>query len=295
MLDDVALFIQVVTANSFTQAAKQLDLPVPVVSRRINRLEKTLKTKLLHRTTRKLSLTEQGQRLYESSGAAINQLNEAVNQTLDNRCQPSGKLRITVAISTANRLILPHLAEFTKRYPLIQVQMVQNNSLIDLVDQGFDLALRGGELPQQANQIVRPLIHWHYTTCASPSYLEQHDTPLEPSDLLAHNCLTYDEVFSTKWEYHHERVEHIAVKGSIQMSSGLDLVHLAEQGLGIVYLPDFIVNPSIQQGRLQPLLQKFSNPKRYIYAVLPDNRYIPSKTRAFLDFYAEQLDQTECM
>jgi DNA-binding transcriptional LysR family regulator len=291
MLDEIAVFIDVVELQSFSRAAEKRETPVPVISRQIARLEKKLNTKLLHRSTRRLSLTEAGSILYEGCKDIPEQAENSINAALDINHEAKGTLRISCGIASLYSLIAPQLPNFLKTYPNIKLTIIANNRVVNLLEEGFDLAIRAGLPNKNPTLISRKLMELDEIVCASPAYLKKHGAPKQPKDLLEHNCFSLiHTAHETTWHFHCKgKTEKVTVQGSVQMNTGRELVSLAKEGLGIIMLPSFVMREELKSGELIPILQTYCTTKKELVGIIPDNRHIPFKTRVFLDYMTEAL------
>ncbi len=289
-LDDMLAFIKVVDTRSFTAAAERLNLSKSVVSRRIAELENRLGARLLNRTTRKLSLTEVGQAYYERCSRILTDLEEAEQAVADLHAAPRGRLRVNAPVSFGMQHLAPAIAEFLARYTSIEIEMDLNDRYVDLIDEGYDLAVRIGRL-RDSSLIAKRLAPARRVVCASPAYLEQHGTPATPEELINHNCLIYTNVpAAEQWQFRvGEEMRTVRVSGSLRANNG-DLLHAAAvAGVGIVVLPTFMVGQALSSGALKTLLLDCYTSESNVYAVYPQNRHLSPKVRAFVDFLADRF------
>jgi DNA-binding transcriptional LysR family regulator len=287
-LDDLALFARVVEAGSFSGAARDLGLSKSAVSKRLARLEERLGVRLLHRTTRRLSLSEAGRTLYDHARQAVAaaQAGEEAVARLQER--PRGVLTVNAPVSFGSLHLAPVISRFLNRYPEVSVDMTVDDRVLDLVESGFDVAVRIAELPE-SSLIARRLAPARHVVCAAPAYLERFGEPRDPADLAHHNCLTY--AYSRQgpeWPFDGPGgPETVRVGGNLQVNHGDGLRAAAVAGLGVALLPTFIVGDDLRAGRLQPLLPAYRTRELSIYAVYPERRHLPAKVRAFVDFLVE--------
>jgi Transcriptional regulator len=289
-LDDMLAFIKVVDTKSFTAAADRLNLSKSVVSRRIAELENRLGARLLNRTTRKLSLTEVGQAYYERCTRIIADLEEAEQAVADLHAAPRGRLRLNAPVSFGFQHLAPAVADFLARYPSIEIEMDLNDRYVDLIDEGYDLAIRIGRL-RDSSLIAKRLAPARRVVCASPAYLEKHGTPATPEELANHNCLIYTNVpTAEQWQFRvGEEMVSVRVSGSMRSNNGDLLCASAVAGVGIVVLPTFLCGNALSSGKLKCLLLDFGMSESNVYAVYPQNRHLSPKVRAFVDFLAERF------
>ncbi len=284
-------FSRVVEMGSFARAAERLDISVSAVSRQVAELEAHLDARLLNRTTRRLSLTEAGRAYHERCVQLLADLEEAEQSARSGTAVPRGTLRLTCAISFGARYLAPVVAAFMARYPELRLDVELSDRAVDLVDEGFDLAVRIGAIGSQ-NLVGRRIGASRLVCCAAPSYLERHGRPASPEDLARHVCLTYEYSSSRNvWRFMQgDGSETTArISGPLHANNGRFLEAMAVAGLGIIYEPDFIVGPDLRAGRLERLLQAHELPPAAIYVVYPSRRHLSAKVRAFADFVAESF------
>ena len=294
-MDSVAgmrIFVRVVDAGSFSAAGRQLGVAPSSVSRRISDLEYELGARLFHRTTRKLSLTEAGRLFHERAAQILVEVEEAKLAISQIGGAPSGILRLTVPASVGRLHIAPALAAFQERFPAVQIVLSMTDRLVDLVDEGFDLAIRVGR--QRDSSLIARRIGWgRRVVCGSPSYLEKAGMPRVPADLADHNCLTFrSHPGSNLWSFRGPKgTSKVRVSGGLFADNGEALCAAAVAGLGLILVPNWLVGIEIRRGRLRQVLGKFqvvpeASP---LYAVYPHQRHLPPKVRAFVDFLVERF------
>lgn len=290
-LTDIAVFVQVVDAGSFTAAADKLGLSKSVVSKYVSRLEDRLGARLLNRTTRRLSLTEVGRTFYERSQRGLRELEEAEAEVSRLQEAPRGVLRLNSPMSFGILHIAPALPEFLARYPELSVDMSLDDRWINLVEEGFDLAIRIGELPD-SSLVARRLGACRHVVCGAPGYFKQHGVPRTPQDLRDHNAITFKYQDSpNEWHFvsAHGVVMRIPVSGSIQMNNSLGLREALLREAGLTLTPTFVVGTDIKAGRLQAVLADYKSMELSIYAVYPERRHLSPKVRAFIDFMGGRI------
>lgn len=279
-------FIHVVEAGSFVRAAEKLGASTSSTSRLIADLEAHLGARLLNRTTRRLSLTETGQAYYERCVQLLADIGEAEALAGAAAASPSGRLKLTCPYNLLAQPIAPALAEFSRRHPQVGFDVTVADRVIDLVDEGFDLAIRIGA-PGGERVAARRLGTTQLVICASPGYLAQRGEPRAPADLGSHSALTYAYVSSPfQWRLADAdgTVHEVRVGGTLHANSGELLVAAAVAGMGIVFEPDFVVGPWLARGELQRLLPQYSGPKLDVWAVYPSRRHLSAKVRTFVDY-----------
>ncbi|MCX7053976.1 MAG: LysR family transcriptional regulator [Proteobacteria bacterium] len=292
----ISTFAKVVELGSFSRTAERLGLSTSAVSRQVSELESHLNARLLNRTTRRLSLTEAGQSFYEHSVQVLADLDDAEASVRVDMAEPRGTLRLTCGVSFGTRYLAPALAEFSARHPDVLLDLDLSDRVVDLVEEGFDLAIRIGQIGSQG--MVSKRLGWtQIVCCASPAYLARRSAPIrEPADLAQHECLSYTNVaMPNAWHFEgrdggESRVT-VRVPPRHRANNGQVLASLAVQGLGIVYEPDFIVAQEIRTGQLVPLLPDHLPPRSPIAAVYPSRRHLSAKVRSFVEFLAERYER----
>jgi len=284
--DGISEFVYVAETTSFTQAAKKLNISTAHVSRRITALEQRLNVKLLYRTTRKVSLTQEGQLFYQHCRSVLDGIEEAERVVTNLQQKPQGHIKLTAPVTYGEQKILPLVNDFIQQHNEVQVSAYLSNQKVDMVEQGFDLAIRLGKLADSTLMAKKLGSRTNYL-CASPQYLEQYGMPHSLSELNDHSCLlgTLDY-----WRFKVAGKEKtIKVKGSLRYNNGTGLTDAALKGLGIVQLPDYYVKDFIAQGKLLPLLSQFQEADEGIWAVYPHNRQLSPKIRALVDYLSKHL------
>ena len=286
----IPVFVAVVENGGFAAAARKLGVSKSAVSKRVTQLEARLGVQLLHRSTRRLSLTEAGERYFAHAAQALAAAQEAEDAVAQLQVAPQGRLRISTPMSFGRLHIAPLIPAFLKHYPGIQIDMIMDDRVADLVEGGFDVAIRAGSLPDSA-LIVRKLAPCYNVLCAAPNYLEAHGTPGEPEELLDHNCLHYAySADPQEWNFLGSASPiKIHSSGNYQVNNSEALREALIGGCGIGRLPTFIAGPDIATGRLVRLLPHYRMPAQTFYAVFPERRHLPAKVRAFVDFAVERF------
>lgn len=288
LLNDMALFVEVVKARGFRHAAEAVGIPNSTVSRRISSLEKAIGLRLLHRTTRKIELTEAGQIYFERCKRIVDEAKLAHEQLGELLAQPSGVLRASLPVDFANIYLAPLIAEFARRYPGISFDFDLTPRLVDLVSEPFDVAIRMGN-PPNSNLYARQLANLACYLYAAPRYLEQFGEPAHPDDLAQHECLAFRSAKASVWALHQakESVE-VAVGGRFQLNSVGLIRRLATLEQGIALLPAEIVAEDVAQGRLRRVLPDWEGPATPVYA-MTETRLLPAKTQRFIEFLRDRL------
>jgi DNA-binding transcriptional LysR family regulator len=291
----IRVFAQVVESGSFSAAADKLGLSATATSRHVAELEAHLRTRLLNRTTRRVSLTESGRAFYERSVQLLADLDEAEQEALRAAVVPRGTIKLTASVNFGARHVAPAIAEFLAAHSEVRFDVSLSDRVVDLVEEGFDLAIRIGP-PGSENIVARKLGETRLVPCASPAYLAAHGAPQVPEDLARHNCFTYEYVTPRNlWRFRDpgggERP--VRVSGNLHSNNGDLLAEAAARAAGIVFEPAFIVGPEVRAGRLVPLLQDFEPPAMPIYAVYPSRKHLSAKVRLFVDFLIERFSRAQ--
>ncbi|MDO6694772.1 LysR family transcriptional regulator [Aliiglaciecola sp. 3_MG-2023] len=279
-------FVYVAENESFTQASKKMAISTAQVSRQITALEKRLNTKLFYRTTRKVSLTEEGRVFYQHCRSVLDGLDAAERAITNLQSKPQGKVKLTAPVTFGEQQILPLVNNFALQYSDIEVNALLTNQNLDLVEGGYDLAIRLGRLTDSTMMAKKLGKRTNYV-CASSAYIDKHGIPHSLSELSTHVCLlgTLDY-----WHFRESGKEkNIRVNGKLRYNSGFGLVDAALKGLGIVQLPDYYVQEHLQSGSLISLLDNYRAPDEGIWAIYPQNRHLSPKIRLLVDYLAEQL------
>ena len=287
-LNAIPCFLAVVEQQSFSEAARKLGLSKSAVSKRVNQLESALGVRLLQRTTRKISLTEAGEHYYQHACKAIYWARQADDIATSLQSSPAGKLKINVPMSFGRIRVAPLIPDFLHQYPGIEIDMVMDDKHVDLIEAGFDLAIRAGDL-SDSTLIARKLTTSRSILCASPAYLRDRQHPVNPADLLDHNAISYSySSEATEWTFCDETgCETVIVGGNYRVNNSEALLEAVLKNLGIGRLPDFVAQNYLQSGHLVQLLPQYQMPEKTIYAVLPGRTYMPARVRVFLDFLLE--------
>jgi len=283
----ISEFVAVAELQSFTKAAKQLGISVAQVSRNIAELEAMLAIKLLYRSTRSVSLTEEGLLYLQHCRHLVASLEEA-NRTLANlKASPRGQIKLTAPVFYGETRIAPLLHDFMQQYPDTELDLQLTNNKLDLVQGGFDLAIRLGTL-ESSSLIARKLASRTQYVVASPAYLVKHGTPQNLADLTQHQCLTGTVA---QWRFMLQgKLVPFKPQGRIVCNSGVALMDAALKGLGLVQLPDYYVGSKLQSGELVAVLNELRQPDDGIWAIYPQNRHLSAKVRVLVDYLAAKLN-----
>jgi DNA-binding transcriptional LysR family regulator len=290
-LGTMEAFVAVVDAGSFSAAALRLRSSKSLVSRQIAALESELGARLFQRTTRSLTLTEEGRRYHEQVVRILADIAEA-NRSLSNlQAAPRGLLRVNAPMSFGYLHLAPAVPDFLMQCPEVELDLTMNDRYVDLIEEGVDLALRLGRLAD-SSLVARKLAPARRVVCASPTYLREHGVPQTPDDLKRHQCLCYSNIAaSDEWRFVRQdgKTWPVEVKGRLHANNGDALREAALKGLGLVFLPTFIVGRDLQAGSLVSVLTDYVAQDSGLYAVYPHARHLSPKVRAFVDFLASRF------
>ncbi len=284
-LNDMVTFARVVEAKSFSEAARRMGASKSRVSKSIAKLERSLGARLLNRSTRGLSLTEVGSAFYEHCRRIIDEAEQATQLVNQLHSEPRGVLKVTTSVAFGTLHIAPALPEFLARYPDLSVDMTITDRLVDLIEEGYDVAIRIVREPA-LNFVARELAPVRRVVCATPEYFKKHSVPKTPLDLRQHNCLHYTH-FSAQGEWHFAGPDgdiSVPLSGTLRINDDEALSQAVLGGLGVALLPTFIIGAEVQMGRLQAVLSDYVPLERRIYAVYLQSVRLPAKVRAFVDF-----------
>lgn len=287
---EMSVFNRVVSTGSLTAAARDLGVSTAAVSRKLAALEARLGVRLLHRTTRKLSLTDEGAVYHEASARILAEIEEADAAAAARRVEPQGVLKVAMPASFGLKHIAPLMPQFAERYPRVQLAFSLSDRSVNVIEEGFDVAIRIAEL-EDSSLAARRLAPNRRVVCASPEYLRRHGTPRVPADLLKHNCLTTTD-FHMTWEYRDPqgKRDSVRVSGRHACDNWEVLREWAVAGMGVALKSTWDVREHLDDGSLVLLLPDYAfGPDVAIYAVYPHRRYLPAKTRLFIDFLADSL------
>jgi len=290
LFNAMRMYVAVVDGGSFAAAADKLEISRAMISKQIQKLEEHLGTRLMNRTTRRLSLTETGRAFYDRSQQILQDVEEAEQVAGDLTRTPQGVLRVTIPLSYGQHRLATIIGDYTQAYPEVQLDIALSDRKVDLVEDGFDLAVRIGELPQ-SDLIARKLGGVRSIVCASPGYVARHGAPNTPQELGAHACLGYSLTGSgTDWRFETpDGPLVVPITGPIRADNG-DIIRLAAlSGAGILFQPHFIVDADLAAGRLVQLLPQWQSAELGVYAVYPSRKHLSAKVRTFVDFLAAAL------
>ncbi len=285
--DGLREFVAVVERGGFTAAAATLDVSTSFVSRQVKRLENRLNIRLLHRTTRAVRLTEMGRVYYERSREILDRLEALESDMADLQERPKGLVRITAPGLYAQRYVAPALAEFTAKYPEVSIELDTRMGLVDIIAEGFDLAVRMSALAD-SSLIARKVALRRVLICGSPAYFARHGKPKEPDDLRSHNCLTLPDM---PWRFAYpDAIRTVKVRGSWTSDNGRALVAAAVRGMGLIRFATYYVDEELSRGELVPVLERFEVKDAATWIIYPDRHHLPTRVRFLIDFLVERLE-----
>jgi DNA-binding transcriptional LysR family regulator len=288
-LTGMEVFVRVAGAGSLSGAARTMGMSQTMVTKHLAALEARLGTRLFHRTTRRLTITDAGRRYMESTERLLADIETADAAVAADRVEPRGLLRLNVPLVFGIRQIAPRLATFAARHPQVSIELGLNDRLVDLAEEGWDLAIRIGSL-RDSSLVARRLAPCRMLICAAPTYLAAHDTPRTTADLANHNCLGYTlaQAGAARWRMGGTAAIDVAVSGNLRANNGDALLAAALAGQGLIYQPSFIVGDDLRAGRLVSVsLEVTPSDQLAVYAVYLPDRTPSAKVRAFIDFIAD--------
>ena len=283
---EMASFVRAVELGGFSAAARSLGVTPSALSKLVTRLEARLGVRLLNRTTRQLALTPEGEAFFERSKHILEEIGAAEAEVARFRERPSGLLRVNVGTAFGLHQLAPAVPEFLARYPEMKLDITVTDRLVDLIEEGADVAIRTGNLAD-STLIARKICDWERLICASPAYLKKHGVPRKPDDLLKHNCIGVGgSPRLSRWPFETKQGTHIVeVSGNVSANNAETLLQLAEAGLGIIRLGEVIVAESLREGRLVRLLADVHQPEPLsLQAVYPQGRHRSPKVAVFVEF-----------
>ena len=293
-LESMSVFIAVVDAGSLSAAARQLGMPLATVSRKVAELEAHLKSRLLHRTTRQLLLTDVGASYVAACRRILEEIGEAERAATGEYAVPKGELVVTAPIVFGRLHIVPVVAEFLAQYPEISLNLMLTDRVVHLMEEQCDVAVRIGDLPDSSLKAVQ-VGTVRRVVCASPGYLQTHGEPALPQDLAAHNCITFDVLASVgAWVFGEGKAQRsVPVHSRLSVNTAEAAIAAAALGVGVVRVLSYQVADAVQKGDLQVVLQPYESAALPISLVHKGQAPVPLKVRAFLDFVMPRLRARE--
>jgi len=282
-MTSMTTFVKVVEAGGFAAAGRKLGMSPSTVTGHVQALEERLGVRLLNRSTRRLSLTEVGKAYFDRTLHILADLDEVDSMAQALQSTPRGQLRLNASVSVPP-LLAPVIAEFTALHPDVTLSLAMSDRMVDLVDEGFDLAIRLVPIPD-SSLIVRRIGSYRLLVCGAPDYLARRGIPRAPVELAGHNCLSFSQSpWSSEWRFNGPDGEvSIQVTGNLETNSANALRLAAVHGQGLAMMPSFLVVDEIKSGRLVPLLTEFSSAEQPISAIYPHRHHLSAKVRSFLD------------
>jgi len=287
-LNELLVFTRVVQAGSFTAAARRLKMPKSSVSRKVSDLEERVGARLLHRTTRKLGLTDAGRMYFERAAPIISDIEQVDQAVGELQAAPRGLLRVSAPLSFG--LLVPMVASFLERYPEVRVELVCTDRVVNLVEEGFDVAIRAGHLVD-STLVARRLGAMKRVLVASPGYLKHHPRLKSPADLEKHPCIAFGSIPTPSlWTLHFgEKKVDVQVPARLSTNDMDLMLDAARAGIGIAWLPEHIAAADLRRGRLKRLLTDWSSPETPVHAVYPSARHLSPKVSALVELLRKEF------
>lgn len=292
-IKDIAAFIAVVNAGSYTKATHVLGLSRSAIGKSITRLELQLGVRLLNRSTRQLSLTDEGTVMYERCKQIMDDLEEVDTVMAVRRERPTGVLKLTAPLSLGQKHIRPLIERFLKEWTELTAEIIFTDRYVDLIDEGFDIAIRIGEPKYDSRILTKTIANQHMITCASPDYLKQYGEPLSPQELQHHQAIFFRNGERHKsWRYKTPDGAYIHEGPSrMDIDSSEAMIASAVVGFGIIHLPDYLLYEAIERGELIPILNEFPSQIEPIRIMYPSKRYLSPRIRKFIDLITGEWEQ----
>ncbi|MBW4599291.1 MAG: LysR family transcriptional regulator [Calothrix sp. FI2-JRJ7] len=292
--NDINIFVRSAQTRSFSVAAQHLGMSPSAVSKAVMRLEDSLGIRLMNRTTRKITLTDDGAAFYERCRQILGELEEAELELKRAQSTPTGTLRIDLTTELGLLHIIPVLPKFIERYPDLKLNISLSNRIADVIEEGIDAVVRIGVGPD-SSLIMHGLGTARFIVCAAPNYLKRYGIPQTLEDLKHHNCITFvspwtGRVFDWQFQDNGQQI-NIPVEGNLCLNNGKSLLDVALAGVGLVQVYNYIAGEAIAQGKLKPVLENYVAPGTPISVVYPQKRHLSAKIRAFIDFMSELMKQ----
>lgn len=291
LLGPMRTFVRVVEAGSFTAVATEQSTTQPTISRQVAALEEHLGARLLTRTTRALTLTDDGRAFYEHALRALEAVGEAENAVGRRQSKPTGTLRLAVPAVLGRRHIVPRLPRFLARYPDVAIDLAMSDGFVDLVEQGIDLAIRVGEIVDQG-LVARKIGMVRRLTVAAPAYLASNGTPRTPADLARHNCILYTRLATgNRWHFEGRNGPlAVTVSGRCRVDNSEAVREGVLAGLGVAVIPAFAFSDEVERGEVKVLLKAYEPKPLPLNAIYPSRRFVPPRVRAMIEYLAHELE-----
>lgn len=290
-LPNLMAFVKTADALSFVKAGQAMGISASAVGKNVAKLEASLKVRLFHRSTRKVSLTPEGALFYERCKRVLDDLEEARALLSQAAQTPQGRLKVSLP-TIGYRFLLPHLVPFRQRYPEIELELDFNDELVDVIEEGFDVVIRSGGLADN-KLMARRLGPFRFVLCAAPAYLSRRGRPTVPADLEQHDCLRYRFVTTGKimdWSLSADPLFiRLNLPATLVLNNMEALLMAVQDGHGIAFMPDFLVRDALADGKLQTLLDAFTRDEGQFWALWPSSRHLSPKIRVFVEFIEQRL------
>jgi LysR family transcriptional activator of dmlA len=285
---ELGFFYRLAKNGSLTATAREMNLTPPAVSKRLAQLEARLGVRLLNRTTRKVSLTEEGELYYREAARILSDIEQLEQTIASRRAAPRGLVRMNATFGFGHRYIAPAISQFVRRYPEVRIQLQLTDRPINLADEGYDIGIRLGKL-DDASLIARRVAHNRQLLVAAPAYLKQHGTPQHPAELARHDCLIIRENDAYGvWKFtHRSGTETVRVSGTLASNNGEVVRNWALEGHGIMLRSEWDLAEHLRRGRLVELLPEWRGPDADIHAIFPQRLHLSAKVRVLIDFLVE--------
>jgi DNA-binding transcriptional LysR family regulator len=295
LLDGIAVFVQVVQSKSFVKAAEKLNHSTTYISKEVSKLETRLGVRLLHRTTRTLSLTAEGEVYYQQCQQIIEDALQVEGAISGRQQIPQGRLKLSCPVGLGVSSIRPILAEFMATYPKVTLDIDLNDHKIDLISDGFDIAIRAAVQLEDSSLISRRFMHSTSLTLASPQYLKTHGIPKHPDELVDHQMISYRNLKNPEvWQYITKKGQKIQtqVNSRVLCNNSEMMISLCLAGQGIIRMPLFNLREEVNTGKLVPIFEDFMPINIGVYLVYPSRKNMPAKVKCFIDFIVDKLGDT---
>ncbi|GIU49460.1 MULTISPECIES: LysR family transcriptional regulator [Shewanella] len=292
LFDGVVIFTQVIESGSFSEAAEKTGHSTSFISKAITKLEQRLKTRLLHRTTRSLSLTPEGKLFHQQCVQMVADAEQAVVMLDSNQQTPTGTLKISCPVTFGLQYLQPILSIYMNLYPQIKLDIDFSDRHVDLVQDGYDLAIRATQQLDDSSLICKRISQFHAYTIATPAYLAKHGTPLTPEDLITHQCICYSNLKQpNRWVFEHSQKDTITIDvPQVIACNNADMeLAMVLDGHGISRLPSFYLTKALAKNKLTVLFQDYHQPEVDIYAIYPSRKHLTPKVRCFIDLLVEHM------
>ena len=288
-LKAMQIFVRIADVGSLTAAARALDSSLPAVVRSLAALEMQLGVRLLNRTTRRMSLTEEGRRYLDSCRQVLAAVESAETALSDEAAEPSGHLTITAPVLFGQMYVAPAVTRFVRRHPKMRVSVVLLDRVVNLLEQGMDAGIRIGAL-EDSSLVAQPVGSIRRVVVASPGYLRRHGTPQHPKDLLKANCVRFSGGTAPWWVFYEGTKQfNVPVTGNLEFNHAAPIAEACAAGLGFGSFISYQVAPYVRRNKLKIVLEKFEQPRRPISVIYPHARLLPVRTRVFVEWMKEEL------